>query len=83
MKRTTVYPSRAGGFPPASFPDFGAALCYVNSLRNTAPCGICMCPAESYWMHYPDTVRPAPMVISEAANFSAEAWEKIKVDGDK
>jgi len=88
MKRTTVYPSRAGGFPPASFPDFGAALCYVNSLRNTAPCGICMCPAESYWMHYPDTVRPAPLEITgmwvdEAATIDPKTWAKIKVDGDK
>lgn len=51
---TTVYPSRAGGFPPASFLTFAEALYYIRTLRPT--CGICTCPAGSYAMHYRDTI---------------------------
>ena len=54
---TTVYPSRAGGFPPASFLTFVDALSYIRTLQDYGlPCGICTCPAGSYAMHYPDTL---------------------------
>ena len=54
--KTTVYPSRAGGFPPASFRNFGDALRYAREISDSRPpCGICTCPAQSYDMHYPDT----------------------------
>ena len=32
--KTTVYPSRPGGFPPASFLTFGDALAYVRRLSD-------------------------------------------------
>ena len=55
--RTTVYPSRAGGFPPASFFTFGDALGYIRTLQGYGlACGICTCPAASYPMHYRDTL---------------------------
>ena len=58
MDRTTVYPSRAGGFPPASFLTFGDALGYVRTLQGYGlACGICTCPPGSYDMHYRDTVK--------------------------
>ncbi len=54
---TTVYPSRAGGFPPASFLTFAGALDYIRTLQGYGlPCGICTCPAGSYAMHYRDTI---------------------------
>lgn len=54
---TTVYPSRFGGFPPASFPTFGAAFSYVRTISDSGPpCGICTCPASSYEMHLRDTM---------------------------
>lgn len=57
MDRTTVYPSRAGRFPAASFRTFAEALRYAREISdNRPPCGICMCPAPSYAMHYPDTL---------------------------
>jgi len=53
---TTVYPSRHGGFPPASFRNFVDALAYVRQMSDLRlNCGICTCPAESYAMHYKDT----------------------------
>lgn len=55
---TTVYPARAGGFPPASFGTFADSLGYVQEVSNARPpCGICTCPAGSYHIHYPETVR--------------------------
>lgn len=57
MDRTTVYPSRAGGFPPASFFTLWDALGYIRTLQGYGlPCGICTCPAASYPMHYRDTL---------------------------
>ena len=54
--RTTVYPSRAGGFPPASFLTFAGAFDYIRTLQGYClTCGICTCPAGSYAMHYRDT----------------------------
>lgn len=54
---TTVYPSLAGGFPPASFLTFADALGYVRTLQGyRLACGICTCPAASYAMHYRDTL---------------------------
>lgn len=54
---TTVYPSRAGGFPPASFRTFAESLAYCREVQEARPpCGICSCPARSYAMHYPDTL---------------------------
>lgn len=55
--RTTVYPSIAGGFPPASFTDYAAQFDYVRQVQEQSLCGICICPAGSYAMHYPDTFR--------------------------
>lgn len=53
---TTVYPSRAGGFPPASFVTFAGAIDYVRQVSDSRPpCGICTCPVGSYFMHYGDT----------------------------
>ena len=55
--RTTVYPSRAGGFPPATFFTFAEALRYVREVSDRRPpCGICTCPAGSYFVHYPETI---------------------------
>lgn len=55
---TTIYPARSGGFPPASFSTVGKSLEYVSALQGQRPaCGICSCPASSYDMHYPDTVK--------------------------
>ena len=55
---TTVYPSRAGGFPPASFMTFAGALGYVRQVSDShPPCGICTCPVGSYFMHYGDTIK--------------------------
>lgn len=46
---TTVYPSQAGGFPPASFRNFDEALIYVREIsQSRPPCGICTSPASSY-----------------------------------
>lgn len=54
---TTVYPSRAGGFPPASFLTFADALGYIRQLQGYGlTCGVCTCPAGSYAMHYRDTI---------------------------
>lgn len=55
MSKTTVYPARAGAFPAASFPTFMDALHYVHTLQP-APSGVCLCPARSFDLHYPDTV---------------------------
>ena len=55
---TTVYPSRACGFPPASFMTFADALGYVRQVSDShPPCGICTCPVCSYFMHYGDTIK--------------------------
>lgn len=49
MSRTTVYPTKPGGFPPASFRTFGDALDYTRQVQEMRPpCGIAMCPAASY-----------------------------------
>lgn len=60
-ERTTVYPSRAGGFPPASFARYRDAIAYCLQVREAATlahCGICECPAASFLpIHYKDTVR--------------------------
>lgn len=54
----TVYPSRAGGFPPASFRNLADAMAYIREMQDAgAPCGLCICPAASYQMHYKDTER--------------------------
>ena len=58
----TVYPSRSGVFPPASFRTFADALVYIRELQEERSrtdyrptCGICTCPPASYFMHYGDT----------------------------
>lgn len=57
LNAVTVYPSRAGGFPAASFWSIVDAIQYQRSVSSTdTPCGICECPASSYWRHYPDTL---------------------------
>ncbi len=58
--RLTVYPSRGArekgwGFPPASFWNFADAYRYARDISDsTPPCGICMCPADSYFVHNPE-----------------------------
>lgn len=63
--KTTVYPSKFGAFPAASFLSFADSLAYVKTLQDLRlnrvnfvkePCGICTCPAQSYEMHLPDTL---------------------------
>ncbi len=54
----TVYPSTAGGFPPASFWDSADSLDYIRHVQEDgAPCGLCECPADSYEQHFRVTVR--------------------------
>lgn len=49
----TVYPSRAGGFPPASFFTFADSLRYARELQEMGiDCGISICPAWSFEMHW-------------------------------
>jgi hypothetical protein len=56
--RVTVYPSIAGGFAAASFWAGHDAFAYMRQVQvEGCACGICECPAASYQMHYPDTVR--------------------------
>lgn len=58
LKAVTVYPSTAGGFPPASFVEQFDGHMYIRDMQNDgAPCGLCMCPATSYDKHFPDTLR--------------------------
>ena len=50
---TTVYPSKAGGFPPATFFSFAESLSYVREMQWLGiDCGICTCPARSFEMHW-------------------------------
>ena len=56
----TVYPTTAGGFPPASFREQFDAHMYIRQMQiEGTPCGLAMCPASSYDKLYPDTTRPA------------------------
>lgn len=58
MDRVTIYPSKAGGFPPASFWDVAEAMRYMRQMQdNGAACGLCLCPAASYPMHYDETLK--------------------------
>ncbi len=61
---TTVYPSRSGAFPAATFFTREAEFDHIRAMQTTyhGTFGICVCPAESFWMHQVD-VRPV-----EAAN---------------
>lgn len=54
---TTVYPARAGTFPTVSFRSVADALEHIHVELRDAPCGICSCPASSYFIHRPDTLR--------------------------
>lgn len=54
---TTVYPAKAGAFPAVSFRTPAEASDHITQIHLAAPCGICSCPASSYFMHYPGTVR--------------------------
>ena len=57
--KVTVYPSVAGVFPPASFWIAGESYRYMRELQNqVVACGLCECPADSYFKHLPDTFRP-------------------------
>lgn len=53
---TTVYPAKAWMFPAASFRTVEDALDHISSIQFDAPCGICSCPAGSYYRHFPGTV---------------------------
>lgn len=54
----TIYPTTAGGFPPASFREQFDAHLYLRQMQiEGSPCGLAMCPASSYSKLYPDTVR--------------------------
>lgn len=56
--KVTVYPSIAGSFPPASFWIVGESYRYMRQMQNDGlACGLCECPAHSYFVHLPDTVR--------------------------
>lgn len=56
--QVTVYPSIAGGFPPASFWNTRDSFKYMRQVQaQGTPCGLCECPASSYAKHFPDTVR--------------------------
>ncbi len=61
MKRaaTTVYPTRFGAFPAASFFTREAEFSYIRTVQTEChgTFGICVCPAESFWLHQVD-VRP-------------------------
>lgn len=52
MNPQTVYPVRAGGFPPASFYDFKDALAYCREMQKSYNVGIGVCPAYSFLLHY-------------------------------
>lgn len=50
--KTTVYPSRAGGFPAASFFTLADAMAYAQQMAlSRPPCGVMVCPALSYPKH--------------------------------
>lgn len=55
MQRTanTVYPSRSGATPPASFTTGRAEADYIRTMQHEykGTFGICVCPAISYEMH--------------------------------
>ena len=55
---TTVYPSREGAFPAATFLTSGAEFAYVRHVQSeyTGTFGICVCPAGSFWMHQVDVL---------------------------
>lgn len=59
---STVYPSRSGTFPAATFFTRDAEFAYIRSVQAELgdPCGICVCPAESFWLRQEDTRYPAP-----------------------
>lgn len=54
---TTVYPTRAGAFPPATFFRLRHAIDYGRDSSRYYGTGCGTCPALSYAKHYPDTVR--------------------------
>ncbi len=80
MRRTasTVYPTRTGAFPAATFFTTEAELAYIRTVQADyhGTFGICVCTADSFWMHQAD-VRPA-----EAAdgNPAREAGDTAKAD---
>ncbi len=55
---TTVYHSRAGFFPPATFTNSRSEADYIRSLQSEykGEFGICVCPANSFEMHQVDVV---------------------------
>lgn len=55
--RVTVYPSVAGAFPAASFWIAGESFRYMRQVQDSGVvCGLCECPAHSFFKHLPDTV---------------------------
>jgi hypothetical protein len=55
----TVYPSRAGAFPPATFFDAASELAYIHHVQAQyrGTFGICVCPSASFWVHQPDVAQ--------------------------
>lgn len=54
---TTVYPTRAGAFPPVTFFALRHAIDYGRDSSHHYHAGHGTCPALSYAKHYPDTER--------------------------
>lgn len=54
---TTVYPARAWAFPAVSFRTVEDAQDHIYQIHLNAPCGICACPASSFDLHFPGTIR--------------------------
>lgn len=57
----TVYPSRPGGFPPASFWRSSDAYSYMRAMQDAGcRCGLNECPANSFAMHWKEVSRRTP-----------------------
>jgi hypothetical protein len=57
-KATSVYPTRAGAFPPATFFSYEAEFAYIRAVQGEyhGTFGICTCPASSFEMHQVDVI---------------------------
>lgn len=56
LEAVTVYPTRFGAFPPATFFTVDAAFEYMRRVQEEyrGVFGICSCPATSFWKHQKD-----------------------------
>lgn len=57
-KATSVYPTRAGAFPPATFFSYEAEFAYIRAVQSEyqGTFGICTCPASNFEMHQVDVI---------------------------